>query len=237
MASAGVHFRTEPVVCHTLHRFSFENSQTQWEEAMGRKDPRVDAYIAKAAPFARPILKRIRSVVHAGCPGVEETIKWGMPAFDFNGPLCGMAAFKAHATLGFWKAPLLRKGKAPLGKVAEKAMGQFGRITRVEELPSQRDLAALVRRAAALNEQGVKVARAPKPKAALATPRDLLAALRKNRAASRTFEEFSPSHRREYVEWILEAKREETRARRIEIAVEWMSQGRGRNWKYKVSSS
>ena len=200
---------------------------------MGRKDPRVDAYIAKAAPFARPILKRIRSVVHAGCPGVEETIKWGMPAFDFNGPLCGMAAFKAHATLGFWKAPLLRKGKASLGNVTEKAMGQFGRITRVEGLPPRRDLAALVRRAAALNERGVKIARVSKPKPALATPRDLLAALRKDRAALRTFEEFSPSHRREYVEWILEAKREETRARRIETAVEWMAQGRGRNWKYK----
>jgi len=199
---------------------------------MGQKDPRVDAYIEKAAPFARPILSRIRSVVHTGCPGVEETIKWGMPAFDFNGPLCGMAAFKAHATLGFWKASLLRTGKTPLGKPSEKAMGQFGRITSLEDLPPQRTLVALVRKAAALNERGVKAVRTPKPKAPLPAPRDLMAALRKNRAALQTFEGFSPSHKREYVEWILEAKREETRARRIKTAVQWMSQGRGRNWKY-----
>jgi uncharacterized protein YdeI (YjbR/CyaY-like superfamily) len=199
---------------------------------MGQKDPRVDAYIRKSAPFARPILNRIRRIVHAGCPGVEETIKWGMPAFDFHGPLCGMAAFKAHATLGFWKAPLLRKGKKPLSTSAEKAMGQFGRITSVDDLPAQRGLVALVRRAAALNERGVKVVRARQPKAAPRTPADLMAALRKNRAALRTFEDFSPGHRREYVEWILEAKREETRIRRIETAIQWMSEGRGRNWKY-----
>jgi uncharacterized protein YdeI (YjbR/CyaY-like superfamily) len=198
---------------------------------MGQKDKRVDAYIEKAAPFARPILNRIRRGVHAGCPNVAETIKWGMPAFDFNGPLCGMAAFKAHATLGFWKASLL-KGKSIPRTSTEQAMGQFGRLASVRDLPPHRELVALVKRAAALNEKGVKVVRVRKPKAALPTPRDLMAALRKNRAALRTFEGFSPSHKRDYVEWILEAKREETRIRRIETAVEWMAEGRGRNWKY-----
>ena len=238
LASASVHFRTEPagfwerpsLATRVLPRIAPRVAYSA--PIMGKKDPRIDAYIKKAAPFARPILSRIRSVVHTGCPRVEETIKWGMPAFRFNGPLCGMAAFKSHATLGFWKAPLLRKGRAPLGKAGEKAMGQFGRITSVEDLPPQRALVALVRKAAALNEQGVKVVRAPKPNAPLPTPRDLMAALRKNRAALRTFEAFSSSHKREYVEWILEAKREETRARRIEMAVQWMSKGRGRNWRY-----
>jgi uncharacterized protein YdeI (YjbR/CyaY-like superfamily) len=199
---------------------------------MGQRDPRVDAYIEKAAPFARPILNRIRRAVHAGCPRVEETIKWGMPAFHYNGPLCGMAAFKAHATLGFWKGSLLRTGGATLGKSTERAMGQFGRLAKVDDLPGQRALVALVRQAATLNDDGVKLVRTRKPKAALPTPRDLMAALRKDRAALRTFQEFSPGHRREYVEWILEAKREETRIRRIETAVVWMSKGRGRNWKY-----
>ena len=198
---------------------------------MGLKDRRIDAYIQKSAPFARPVLKRIRKAVHAGCPAVQETIKWGMPAFDYEGPLCGMAAFKAHATLGFWKASLLRKGKS-LPAPAEKAMGQFGRIASIDDLPSERTLIALVRRAALLNEKGVKVPRIRKPKAALSTPRDLMAALRKNGAARRAFQGMSPSHRREYVEWIMEAKRDETRARRIKTAVEWMSLGRGLNWKY-----
>lgn len=198
---------------------------------MGRRDPRIDAYIQKSAPFARPVLKRIRKAVHAGCPRVQETIKWGMPAFDYEGPLCGMAAFKAHATLGFWKASLLRKGKS-LPAPSEKAMGQFGRIASIEDLPPERTLVALVRRAALLNEKGVKVARIRKPKPALSTPRDLTAALRKNGAAHRAFQGMSPSHKREYVEWIVEAKRDETRARRIKTAVEWMSLGRRLNWKY-----
>ena len=199
--------------------------------SMGHRDPRIDAYIEKAAPFARPILRRIRKAIHAGCPHVEETIKWGMPAFEYEGPLCGMAAFKAHATLGFWKASLLRKGKALPAPATEKAMGQFGRIASVADLPSERTLITLVRRAAALNEKGVKVPRARKQKAALPAPRDLKTALRKN-GALRAFQGLSPSHRREYVEWILEAKRDETRSRRIKTAVEWISSGRERNWKY-----
>jgi hypothetical protein len=133
------------------------------------KDARVDAYIEKAAPFARPILKKLRKVVHTGCPGVKETIKWGMPAFEHKGPLCGMASFKGHATFGFWKAALLESGGRPLGK-AKEAMGQFGRLESLGDLPSERVLVALVRQAAALNEAGVKVPRTRKPERNAASP-------------------------------------------------------------------
>jgi uncharacterized protein YdeI (YjbR/CyaY-like superfamily) len=196
------------------------------------KDPRVTAFIEKSAPFARPILKKIRKVVHAGCPQVRETIKWGMPAFEHEGRLCGMAAFRAHATFWFWKAGLLGLGKTS-GRSTEKAMGHFGRIRSADDLGSERTLITLVRRAASLNEAGVKVPRARKPKPAPAVPADLRAALRKERGALRRFEEFPPSHRREYVEWITEAKREETRLRRIETAVEWIAKGRSMSWKYE----
>jgi len=186
------------------------------------KDARVDAYIEKAAPFARPILKKLRKVVHTGCPGVKETIKWGMPAFEHKGPLCGMASFKG-----------LESGRRPSGKNSKEAMGQFGRIESLEDLPSERVLIALVRQAAALNEAGVKVPRVRKAKPALAIPADLKSALAMSAAAREKFRGLPPSHKREYVEWITEAKREETRRRRIQTTVEWIAKGRTRNWKYE----
>lgn len=197
------------------------------------KDARIDAYIEKSAPFAQPILKRLRKAVHTGCPGVVETIKWGMPAFEHKGPLCGMASFKSHATFGFWKAALLSRGGRPLAAPSKEAMGQFGRIESAKDLPSERVLIALVRQAAALNEAGAKVPRVRKPKPALSIPNDLRVALAKSATASRAFRGFPPSHKREYVEWITEAKRDETRRRRIETAVEWIAKGRARNWKYQ----
>ncbi len=199
---------------------------------MGKKDPRIDAYIAKSADFAKPVLRHLRKVVHAGCPDVEETLKWGMPAFMYKGILCGMAAFKGHCTFGFWKETLLKKKYGPLAKVDAKAMGQFGRITGVADLPSERTLLRFVKDAAALNDAGVKVAARPKTKKPLAIPTDFMAALRKNKKALATFEGFSPSHKREYVEWVTEAKGEDTRARRLATAVAWMADGKVRNWKY-----
>lgn len=199
---------------------------------MAKKDPRVDAYIAKSAPFARPILKHLRKVVHAGCPDVVETIKWGSPHFDHKGSLAGMAAFKEHVTFGFWKSALLMNGKTSLGKSEEKAMGQFGRVASIRDLPAERTLVALVKKAAQLNEDGIKVARVRTPKPALPTPADLLAALRRNKRARDAFEAFSPSQKREYVEWITEAKTDATRERRLKTAVEWMAEGKIRNWKY-----
>ncbi|HKA36502.1 MAG TPA: YdeI/OmpD-associated family protein [Thermoanaerobaculia bacterium] len=193
---------------------------------MAKKDPRVDSYIAKSADFAKPILVHLRKLVHEGCPDVEETIKWGLPAFEYNGFLGGMAAFKAHCAFNLWKGPLL-------GAKNEDAMGQFGRITSVSDLPKDSVLIGYVREAARLNAEGVKVPRSPKPpKKLLATPPDLASALKKNTKARATFEAFSPSHKREYVEWITEARTEETRKKRLGTAIEWMAEGKPRMWKY-----
>jgi uncharacterized protein YdeI (YjbR/CyaY-like superfamily) len=197
---------------------------------MGVRDPRVDAYVAKAAPFAQPVLARLREVVHEGCPEVVETIKWGMPAFEHKGLLAGMAAFKAHCTFGFWKHDLVVGGEAK----AKEAMGSFGRITGLADLPPKALLLRYVKKARRLNDEGVKVARTKRrPKTDVPMHPDLKAALARNRKARESFEAFPPSHKREYLEWILEAKRDETRARRVAQAVEWMAAGKSRNWKYE----
>ena len=199
---------------------------------MAKRDPRVDAYIAKSRPFARPILAHLRKLVRAGCPEVVETIKWSMPAFEFNGPLAGMGAFKEHAVFGFWKGALLADGKTPLGKSTEKAMGQFGCLYSVGDLPSDRRMVALVRRAEALNRDGVQRVRNSRPTAPVRVPAWFRAALAKSPKALATFRSFSPSHQREYVAWVTEAKTAPTRKRRLETAVTWMSQGRVRHWKH-----
>jgi uncharacterized protein YdeI (YjbR/CyaY-like superfamily) len=197
---------------------------------MGTRDPRIDAYIDNAAEFAQPILTHIRGLVHGACPDVEETMKWSFPHFTYHGVLCSMAAFKAHCAFGFWKASLVLD--APGDDVA---MGQFGRITSLKDLPGKRIMAAYVKKAAALNRDGVKVPKPGKTGAVrpLDIPPDLATALEQHRTALDTFDAFSPSHRREYVEWITEAKRDETRAKRIAQAVEWVAEGKQRNWKYQ----
>lgn len=198
---------------------------------MATRDPRVDEYIAKAQPFAKPILTHIRKVVHAACPGVEETMKWSMPHFDYRGMLCSMAAFKAHCAFGFWNASLLKDSGIPARSA--DAMGQFGRITSLADLPPDRVLASLVKRAASLNDEGVKVPRRRvAPKAPVVVPDDFLAALKKNRKARDTFDAFPPGHRREYIDWIEDAKADATRQRRLATSIEWLAAGKGRNWKY-----
>jgi uncharacterized protein YdeI (YjbR/CyaY-like superfamily) len=201
---------------------------------MGKKDPRVDAYIARAAGFARPVLKHIRKLVHAGCPDVEETIKWGSPTFMHKGMLCGMAAFKAHCAFGFWKQKLLEDRIAATGKVKKPAMGQFGRLTAMSDLPDDRILLGLVRDAAAMNDQGIRVPGRGRPKGdrRLAVPKYFASALRKNRKARATFDGFSYTNKKDYVEWVTEARQEETRRRRLETAIAWMAEGKPRNWKY-----
>jgi uncharacterized protein YdeI (YjbR/CyaY-like superfamily) len=195
------------------------------------RDPRIDAYIHRQADFARPVLKHLRGVVHAACPEAVETLKWGMPHFLYKGQmLAGMAAFKAHATFGF------RRAKEVLGETgAERdAMGQFGRLTSVADLPPEEELKGLVREAMALADEGGRPARpeaAPKPE--LETPPELEAALAASPAARAAFDGFPPGARREYVEWVVEAKRPETRDRRIAQAVEWLAEGKRRNWKYE----
>lgn len=197
---------------------------------MGKRNEQVDAYIGDARPFARPILKYLRKAVHAGCPDVEETLKWSNPAFMYKGILAGMAAFREHVAFGFWKASAMKGG---LGDKAYDAMWQFGRITSVGDLPDQQTLVGLVKQAAALHDKGVKAPRKKHaPRKPIPEPADFLAALKKNRKALKTYEAFTPSHKREYLEWITEAKREETRTKRIETAIQWMAEGKPRNWKY-----
>jgi uncharacterized protein YdeI (YjbR/CyaY-like superfamily) len=197
---------------------------------MGTIDKRVDAYIAKSADFAKPILTHIRAVVHETCPDVEETMKWNFPHFVYKGMLCSMASFKEHCAFGFWNRQLVAGDAA--GAEGDRGMGQFGRLTKVSDLPSKRILAGYIKKAMALNEQGVKPARSTKPKKELIVPEYFIAALRKNKKALAVFERFPPSHKREYVEWVTEAKGEDTRNRRLAQAVEWIAEGKQRNWKY-----
>lgn len=198
---------------------------------MPTTDPRVDAYIANAQPFARPILERLRALVHETCPEVEETIKWSSPFFLYRGLFCHMAAFRQHCAFGFWK------WKQVVGADGDDgAMGEFGRLATLSDLPPKKVLTGYLRKAMALNEAGVPAAthdRRTSRKPPLAVPADLTAALQRDAKARATFDAFSPSHRREYVEWIVEARREETRAKRLATTLEWLAEGKPRNWKYQ----
>ncbi|HEX4348917.1 MAG TPA: YdeI/OmpD-associated family protein [Verrucomicrobiae bacterium] len=197
---------------------------------MPANDPRIDAYIAKSPDFARPILNHIRQLVHAACPEARETIKWQMPHFEHKGVICGMAAFKQHCRLFFWKRALIF-GK---GQTQDRAQGQLGNIASLADLPDDKILAGYIKKAVELNEAGIKNPLRAKSRTnpKVVVPDFFLAALKKNKKTLASFEKFSPSHRREYIEWITEAKREETRAKRLKTALEWIAQGKPRNWKY-----
>lgn len=199
---------------------------------MGTKDKKIDVYIAKSAEFAQPILRELREIVHQGCPEVEETIKWGFPHFDYKGMFCSMAAFKQHCAFGFW-----RRSKLVLDPAANKskeAMGQFGRITSRKDLPPKRVMLAYVRKAVELNDQGIKPVRPKKRvKKELVVPDYFTAAVKKNNKAMMTFAAFPYSKQKDYVEWVTEAKTDETRQRRLATSVEWLAEGKSRNWKYE----
>ncbi len=197
-----------------------------------RMDPRVDAYIAKARPFAQPILKHLRATVHAASPKILETIKWGSPSFEYRGMLCGFAAFNEHATFGFWKHALV------IPKSADKwteAWGSLGRLTSVADLPPKAVLVAWTRKAMKLNDDGVKAPHMAdrKKRKPLPVPADLKSALSRNAKASAVWKSFSPSAQRDYVEWITEAKAAATREKRLVTAIEWIGSGKRRNWKYE----
>ena len=196
---------------------------------MPKTDPRVDAYIAKSAAFAKPILRHIRQLVHAACPDVEETIKWNMPGFLHRGLMLGMAGFKAHCAVSFWKAQLIFNPDS----ASAEAMGQLGRITSPADLPGDEILLGYIRKAAALNDAGIPkpAPKKSKTKKEIVVPDYFLAALRKNKTALAAFENFSPSHQRESVEWLTGAKREETRARRLKTAIARIAAGNSRMWK------
>ncbi len=201
---------------------------------MPTKDKRVDAYIAKSADFAKPILGHLRELVHKACPNVEEKMKWSFPHFDYKGMMCSMAAFKEHCAFGFWKASLM-KDSSKFSQVGETAMGHLGKIRSLDDLPADKILLGYIKEAVKLNEDGVKLPSKPKSsteKKALVVPEYFMKSLSKNARALKTFEGFSYSNKKEYTEWITDAKTEETRKKRMATALEWMAEGKIRNWKY-----
>lgn len=200
---------------------------------MSIKDKRIDAYISASADFAKPILRHLRKLVHQACPEVQETIKWSFPHFDYQGMMCSMASFKEHCTFGFWKAALMEDYDKKLSPVGNTAMGHFGRITNLKKLPSDKTLVKYIQEACRLNEDGVKISR-PKPafKKPLVVPAYFKKALAGNSKSKATFDAFPYSQKKEYVEWITEAKTEETREKRMATSIEWLAEGKIRNWKY-----
>ena len=194
---------------------------------MGKRDPRVDAYIQKSAEFARPILTHVREIVHQAVPEAEETIKWGAPHFEYKGVLCGLAGFKQHCNVIIWKASMV------IGEGANAEGGPLRNITTLADLPPDRALMTWLAQAAELNAAGVKKPRTAKPKKALAVPAELKKALSRNQRAAAAFQKFPPSHKREYSQWIADAKTSETRERRAATAVDWIAEGKSRNWKYE----
>ena len=205
---------------------------------MPKKEKRIDAYIAKSADFAKPILKHFRVLVHKTCPELEEKVKWGFPHFDYNGgPMCSMAAFKQHCAIGFWKAELMKNGKTLVANAkSEAAMGHFGKVSSLKDLPSDKLIVAYIKEAMRLNEEGIKLPAkkaTEKEKKELVVPEDFSKLLSKNKKALKCFEEFSYSRRKDYLQWITGAKTEETRNKRMNTAVEWLSEGKDLNWRYK----
>ena len=200
---------------------------------MSKKDPRIDAYILKAEPFAQPVLKHLRKLIHQACPDVEETMKWSFAFFDYKGPFCHIAAFKKHCAFGFWKAALMKDAKK-LEANQESAMGHLGKITGLHDLPPDKVIIAYLKEAMKLNETGAKLP--PRKKTAskelLIIPAYFKTALSKNKKAAEQFEKFAPGQKKEYISWLTEAKTEETKNKRLETALEWISEGRIRNWKY-----
>jgi uncharacterized protein YdeI (YjbR/CyaY-like superfamily) len=202
---------------------------------MGKKEKVIDAYIDKSAAFAKPILNHIRELVHKTCPDVEEKMKWSFPHFDYKGEMmCSMAAFKEHAAFGFWKATLMKDPVLAEMAKSEVAMGHLGRITSLKDLPADKKIVAWIKEAMALNDKGIKMPAKAKPVATkeLEVPDYFIKALSKNKKAKQTFDGFSYSNKKEYVMWITDAKTEDTRNKRMETSIEWLAEGKVRNWKY-----
>ena len=201
---------------------------------MGKKDKRVDDYIASSADFAKPVLNHLRQLVHKACPEVEEVIKWSFPNFDYKGPFCSMAAFKEHCSFGFWKAAIMEDAQK-LKANRDDAMGHLGKIQSLADLPPDKILIGYIKEAVKLNDEGIKLP--PRRKSTetkeLIVPGYFTTALNKNKAALKIFEAFSPSHKKEYIEWITDAKSEETRNRRMAKALEQIAESKALNWKYE----
>ncbi len=202
---------------------------------MATKDKRIDTYIAKSPLFAQPILTHMRILIHKACPEVIETIKWGMPFFDYKGPMFNFAAFKAHCVGGFWKAKLLKDEHNYLGERKNnggEAMGHLGRMTALTDLPPDKVMLDFIKQHMKLNEAGVKIEKKPPTPKKLVMPLVLRHALTKNKTAVVEFQKFSASQQREYADWIAGAKTDTTKQKRLATAIEWISEGKIRNWKY-----
>jgi uncharacterized protein YdeI (YjbR/CyaY-like superfamily) len=203
---------------------------------MAAKIKQIDQYIAKSADFAKPIMTHMRDLIHKACPDVEEKIKWGMPSFEYKGPMCGFAAFKQHASFGFWKAAIMKDKDILLNDETRGSMGHLGKITSLKDLPNDKTLTRWIKEAMKLNEDGIKVPKSkPKhPKKELTAPGYMIKEINRDKAAKQMWANFSPSHKREYIEWITEAKSEETREKRMVKMMEWLNEGKSRNWKYQT---
>lgn len=196
-------------------------------------NPAINTYIANAQPFAQPILIHIRKLVHQACPNVEEKIKWGMPFFDYKGSMCNLAAFKQHCSFGFWKASLMSDRMLVETAKSEVAMGHLGKITSVEDLPSDKKIIAYIEEAMLLNEEGKRVVKVTATAAtSYVVPDYIVAAIKENENAFATFEAFAPSHRKEYAQWIDEAKTEATKDKRLAETINLLLKGKPRNWQY-----
>lgn len=192
------------------------------------RNPKIDDYIANSADFAQPILTKLRALVHQTHPDIEETLKWGMPNFEYKGLLFNMAAFKQHCSFGFWKQKLIKGLDRN-----EEGMGSFGKIKSLKDLPNDEVILMLMKEAVLLNEHGIKIPKKEKDKREIVVPHELENALNKQPKAKEVFDNFSYSHKKEYVEWITEAKREATKSKRIEQTIMWLIEGKHRNWKYE----
>ncbi len=196
-------------------------------------NPAITTYITRAQPFAQPILNHIRALVHMACPKVEEKIKWGMPFFDYKGPMCNLAAFKQHCSFGFWKASLMSDPILVETAKSEVAMGHLGKITSLKDLPSDKKIMTYINEAMLLNEAGKKVVKVKSTKSiTYVVPDYIVIAIKQNKKAFATFEAFAPSHKKEYAQWIDEAKTETTKSKRLLKAIENMEEGKPYNWQY-----
>ncbi|MCA6066935.1 YdeI/OmpD-associated family protein [Chryseobacterium sp. RG1] len=200
---------------------------------MENYNAKVDEYIEKSQDFAQPILKHIREIVHEICPDTEETIKWKFPTFMYKGKiLCSMVSFKQYCSLGFWLHDEMKTLKNIETDVEKTNMFSLGKITKIGDLPSKPLLKEMILEAMELTDKGVTLKKASPSKTETEVPDYFQNALQQNKKASEIFIKGSPSFRKEYINWLTEAKTEATRNKRMEQAIEWISEGKARNWKY-----
>lgn len=201
---------------------------------MEKYNPLVDEYIEKSPDFSKPILNYIREIVHEFCTDAEEAIKWKFPTFMYKGKiLCSMVSFKAYCSMGFWLHGEMQTIKNLETDVEKTNMFSLGKITKLEDLPSKPQLKKIILEAMELTDMGVKLKKAAPTKTETAVPDEFQNVLDQNKKVLEIFQKASPSFRKEYINWITEAKTETTRNKRMEQAIEWISEGKGRNWKYE----